>query len=257
MEEYVQSSRTHSCITLTCSHPQKLNAIGFEACQQLLKHLQDIDTQTKSQKIHSIVLKFQSTLSTSGKKISIAGGRLDQIAQDSSPIEKTKAFFEQMNKITQLLKKIPVPIVTAFDGDVIGGGAELVLFGDIRIASSEAHIYFKQLKVGMATGWGGCQRLIQLVGLSKAQKILLLSERLSARDAVAQSILHKAVSQTQLDQEVDQVTAHFATIDIQSLAAQKQMLNTQSQPEELKIFFSQLHNDTFNQLAKKFKNKGA
>ena len=94
-----------------------------------------------------------------GTKSFCSGGDLRDVR--SSLIEKGQKMSEMMNDLTLRIKNIPMFVIVGVEGAAIGGGAELVTLGDWVIASKTARIQFVQVLLGVSTGWGGGQRLLQ------------------------------------------------------------------------------------------------
>ena len=78
-----------------------------------------------------------------------------------------------MQSVLGRLEALEAPVIAAIEGVALGGGAEVSLACDMRIASEAARIAFKQVSLGIMVGWGGGQRLLRLVGRSKALRLLL------------------------------------------------------------------------------------
>jgi enoyl-CoA hydratase len=87
------------------------------------------------------------------------------------------------------IEAVDVPVIAAINGYALGGGADLALACDVRIASTGAQIGLVQAKVGLISGWNGVERLVETVGRSTAMKLLLTAERLSAREALAAGLV--------------------------------------------------------------------
>lgn len=95
----------------------------------------------------------------------------------------------KMQAILQRLAELPVPSLAAIDGDAHGGGCEVALFPDIRVAAPASRFIFKQLDMGLMTGWGGGQRLAQIVGYPRALLWLSTAATVSAGDALSQGLV--------------------------------------------------------------------
>jgi enoyl-CoA hydratase/carnithine racemase len=154
----------------------------------------------------------------------IAGGDLIELAAIADK-EQAAAYAKSMIEICLGLESLPIPVICAIDGQAIGGGVELALAADLRIASASAQFEFKQLKVGLATGYGGASRLSSLLGLSRAKGLLMLTEKLKAHDALAIGLIHKLVSDKRINDGIQALVDDLLALNANALAVQKKMLH--------------------------------
>ena len=104
------------------------------------------------------------------------------------------------------LKRLDKPVIAAVNGFALGGGCELSMVCDIRIASSNAKIGQPEVTIGIPPGWGGTQRLVKLVGPAKAKELIFTGKMISAQEAYEIGLVNKVVSlgnEDQLPPEVD------------------------------------------------------
>lgn len=87
------------------------------------------------------------------------------------------------HELTSAVAELPFPVIAALTGPAIGGGAELAMACDMRIAERRARIAFKQVRMGVTTAWGTIPRLVAAIGSSRAARLLYTAEELSAEDA--------------------------------------------------------------------------
>ncbi len=200
--------------------PERLNALGTTVAKELADSLSELTARRKLPR----ALVITATPSPSQRPIWVAGGDLHELAQlkDQS---QARAYAENLSGFIAGLDRLPIPVIVGIDGEAIGGGAELALSGDIRMATAQTSFSFKQLKVGLATGYGGANRLVTLAGLSRAQGILLLSKTMTAKDALTLGLIHEVVQDTQsLKNAILAQTQAWAELSFEALAAQKAML---------------------------------
>lgn len=112
----------------------------------------------------------------------IAGGDLRDLGALTTG-ESGAEMAALMQGVLDALAALPVPVIAALDGSAIGGGAEVALAADVRIAASDAWLAFRQIDFAVTTGWGGTQRLVGLVGRSRALHLLWTGARVTAADA--------------------------------------------------------------------------
>jgi 3-hydroxypropionyl-coenzyme A dehydratase len=97
-----------------------------------------------------------------------------------------------LNKIENLQK----PIIAAVNGFALGGGCELTMVCDIRIASSNAKLGQPEVTIGIPPGWGGTQRLLRIVGPAKAKELVFTGKMITAEEAERIGLINKVVSLT-------------------------------------------------------------
>ena len=111
-----------------------------------------------------------------------AGGDLKAYRALASRAELERVFGAARG-LLDAIEAFPLPVIAAIDGYALGGGAELALACDLRVAGAGAAIGFPQLRLGIITGWDGMERLAALAGRGTAMRLLLTGERLSAEAA--------------------------------------------------------------------------
>ncbi|WP_194175020.1 enoyl-CoA hydratase/isomerase family protein [Desulfofundulus thermobenzoicus] len=136
---------------------------------------------------------------------------------------RAKVVFEQ--KLHDLLESLPQVTIAVLRGYVLGGGCELMMPCDLRIASEGAVFGFPEVKVGGFPCSGGTQRLLRLIGVSKAKELLLLGNQITAKEAERLGLVNKVVPEECLDQEVSLWVEQLLNLPWQSLKAIKRCVN--------------------------------
>lgn len=111
-----------------------------------------------------------------------SGGDLREFAP--LPGEAAARMAGRMQRVLARIADLPVITLAVLDGPAIGGGAELSLACDLRVAQPHAYLHFAQAQLGITTGWQGAERILRLVGYSRAVEILAAAERISADRAL-------------------------------------------------------------------------
>ena len=106
-------------------------------------------------------------LTGGGDRAFVSGGDLKELDAVRTH-DDTVAMAERRRRVLDRLADLPVPVIAALNGHAIGGGAEVALAADIRIAAHDVRIGFNQVKLGVMAGWGGAERLTAVVGRGKA-----------------------------------------------------------------------------------------
>lgn len=157
----------------TINRPEKRNALSRALLSELKRVFSDFGG---GDELRVAVLRG------AGDKSFAAGGDLRELARVRTP-EDTRRMADEMHDALDAIRMFPLPVVAALNGDALGGGAELAVACDFRVAASHAHIGFIQGRLNIATAWGGGEDLMRLVGPAKALRLLAASERVDAAAA--------------------------------------------------------------------------
>lgn len=106
---------------------------------------------------------------------------------------QARAFAGTVMNALARLERIPAVVIAAIDGDVYGGGCEVISACDLRVAERGVALSFKQTRIGVASGWGGTTRLVRLVGLGAAKRLLLTGAPCSAEEALRVGLVDELV----------------------------------------------------------------
>jgi enoyl-CoA hydratase/carnithine racemase len=153
---------------LTIDRPHARNAIALDTMDQLEKAL---DAAAGAR---TLVIKG------AGERAFVSGGDLKELSALRT-VEDASAMAKRMRSICDQLANFPAPVIAALNGHAFGGGAEVAVAADIRVAADDIKIAFNQVELEIMPAWGGAERLAALVGKSKA---LLLAGTGKALDAV-------------------------------------------------------------------------
>lgn len=185
--------------------PANLNALSTGLAQQISDALTKIEKELKDEKSRSerrCVFLTAKTNAQGGRPIWIAGGDLKELANFDK--NDARSYLKQLTNLCLQIAQLPLPVVGFLNGDAIGGGAEFFSWCDLRIMSADASILYKQSAIGLAPGYGGTVRLVDLVGLSTAQKWLFLGKRIHADDCLKSGFSHEVVPVSQPKEEIFQ-----------------------------------------------------
>lgn len=237
--------------------PERLNALGTTLANELTETL-SIARRELDPEIRAIVITAE-TVVKSGVAYWIAGGDLKELA-DLKQKAEARSYAKTMRLFCEGLESLAVPVVTVLDGLAIGGGAELALAGDIRLATVRSSLDFKQLKLGLTCGYGSTSRLVNLLGKAKAQSILFSCSTLDAETASRDGLIHQLIAFTNLE-DIGLQILPLLELEPLAVAAQKKMLrlaSTQSSGDQEwadEIFESIWLNETHERNLMGFKTK--
>lgn len=168
---------------LTINQPKALNALDSEVLQELNTALTEIGSNEAIQVL---------IVTGAGEKAFVAGANIKEMSQ-KNPIEG-KEFSELGNAVFAKLSKLPQPTIAAVNGFALGGGSELALACDMRIASEAMKIGQPEVSLGIIPGFGGTQRLSRLVGVAKAKELIFTGKNIKADEAEKIGLVNKVVA---------------------------------------------------------------
>ena len=175
---------------LTLSRPKALNALNAA----LLTELNDfVDKIAKDTNVHVLII-------TGDGKAFVAGADITEMRTDNS-IGGLKNG-ELGSVVFRKIEKLAIPTIAAVNGFALGGGCELAMSCDLRIASDNAKFGQPEVGLGITPGYSGCIRLPRLVGLTKAKELIYTADIISAADAEKFGLVNKVVPVEQLMETV-------------------------------------------------------
>lgn len=184
---------------LTISNPATLNALNSNFFKEFNSFLDEIENNPE---IRILII-------TGEGKAFVAGADISEM-QDMS-IEKAYEFSEIGQSAFARLENMKIPVIAAVNGFALGGGMELALACDFRIASQKAKFGLPEVSLGLIPGYGGTQRLSRLSNLGNALFLQLTGDMISAEEALRMNIVQKVIEPEQLMA----VTENIASIILQ------------------------------------------
>lgn len=184
---------------ITISRPKAMNALNtlfFDEMNALLDEFQSDD------RISVMVL-------TGDGKAFVAGADIAEMV-DKTP-SQGQAFSEYGQKTFQRIESMPFPVIAAVNGFALGGGCELAMSCDIRIASNRAKFGQPEVSLGLIPGYAGTQRMARLIGLADALYLLYTADMIGAEEALRLKLVQKVVESDQLDEEVMKIAKTIAS----------------------------------------------
>ncbi|HEY1023517.1 MAG TPA: enoyl-CoA hydratase-related protein [Sphingobacteriaceae bacterium] len=145
-----------------------------------------------------------------GQKAFVAGADISEFAS-FSPAEGKNLASEGHSKVFDLIQNSSKPVVAAVNGFALGGGLELALACHIRVASENAKLGLPEVTLGLIPGYGGTQRLTQLVGRGKALEMILTADMINANDAFVFGLVNYVVPQDQLLSKAEEILSKILT----------------------------------------------
>lgn len=133
-----------------------------------------------------------------GSKSFVSGGDLKELARVRT-VNEASEMAVRMRSMLDRLGALPCPVVAELNGDAYGGGAEVAIAGDVRIAAADARLGFTQIRLGITPAWGGIERLTELVGRSRAMFLLMTGTVIDAEQALSWGLVDHVVPRADFD----------------------------------------------------------
>jgi enoyl-CoA hydratase len=173
---------------LTLNRPSKLNALNKNTLQELHEAFTSLE---KNEAVNVIIL------TGSGEKAFVAGADIAEFA-DFSPAQGIQLAAEGQLKIFDFIENLKKPVIAAINGFALGGGIELAMACHFRVASDNSKMGLPEVTLGLIPGYGGTQRLPQLVGKGRAMEMILTATMITAAEAKEYGLVNHVVPQTEL-----------------------------------------------------------
>jgi enoyl-CoA hydratase len=180
------------CEIWTIERPEAANALDRATSDALSRALDDLEKRV-ARGIGPRGLVIAAAARAPGQRAVFLSGadlrELKAIAHDT----EARHFAARMVALLRQVEALPILVVAAISGDVYGGGCELVTACDVRVCERGVQFSFKQTRMGLTTGWGGTTRLVKLVGLGAAKRLLLTGIPCDAEDALRIGLVDELV----------------------------------------------------------------
>ena len=171
--EYLLIDREPPIAIITINRPQVLNALSQEVLDELSLAIDELNADTQ---IGALIL------TGAGQKAFVAGADISQF-NDLTTMSQAAEFARRGQAVLDRIERLPKPVIAAINGYALGGGCELAMACDIRIAADTARLGQPEINLGIIPGYGGTQRLPRLVGRGMAKYLVLTGEHISAEEA--------------------------------------------------------------------------
>lgn len=186
--ENILAEANEGIAVITINRPTKLNALNKATIEELHKAFKALDADSSVKVI---------IVTGSGEKAFVAGADISEFANFSvSEGEKLAAKGQEL--LFDFVQNLSTPVIAAVNGFALGGGLELAMAAHFRIASDNAKMGLPEVSLGVIPGYGGTQRLPQLVGKGRAMEMIMTAGMVSAEDAKAYGLVNHVVPQAEL-----------------------------------------------------------
>ncbi len=195
--ENVLLEKSDHVATITINRPDKLNALNGPTRCELIDVLNDL---RNDQDVRVVII-------TGAGKAFIAGADISEF-EGRTPVDQFRVMKEPT--VFEAVEMFPKPVIAAINGFCLGGGCELAMACDIRVASNKAKLGQPEVNLGIIPGGGGTQRLPRLVGLGNAYKLLFTGDMITAAEAHRIGLVDEVVEADKLLERVSQLANSIA-----------------------------------------------
>lgn len=175
-------------LTITINRPNQLNALNLVAISELHNAFSEADSDSDTKAI---------IVTGSGTRAFVAGADIKEFAHFN--VDQGRDLSKNGHDLLfNFIENLSTPVIAAINGFALGGGLELAMATHFRIASDNAKMGLPEVSLGVIPGYGGTQRLPQLVGKGRAMELILTANMLSANDAKECGLVNHVVTQEEL-----------------------------------------------------------
>lgn len=199
--------------TLTLNRPEVLNALNDRVFNELAEATSKLAADPS---VRVVII-------TGGEKVFAAGADIGQMVT-ATAVDVTTGD-KPSHRAFHLIETMPKPVIAAIAGYALGGGCELTLVADIRIAAENAQFGLPEIKLGILPGAGGTQRLPRLIGEGRAKELIFSGDFIKADEALRIGLVNKVVPTDQLFEEAKKMAKRFVDRGAVALRLAKSAVN--------------------------------
>jgi len=213
--EHLLIDREDNVAVLTINRPEKYNALNDEVVEEISAAMDEL---AADEEVRAIVI------TGAGDKAFISGADIGML-RDLQKSGDAVANSRRGQAMTLKVENLPKPVIAAVNGYALGGGLELAMACDIRLASENARLGQPEIGLGVSPGYGGTQRLPRLVGKGMAKLLIFTGDMIDAQEALRIGLVQRVVPQAELLTEAKALAGKLAAKSPLTLAACKEAIN--------------------------------
>ena len=213
-ESLVSMRREGDVVWLTIERPDVMNCLSFPTLRRFRTLLEELREDLS---IRCMVI------TGSGERAFCAGADLKE--RKTMPTERVPLFVKNIRGLMDDVERMPQPTIAAVNGFAFGGGTELMLACDLRVAAAHAKFGLTETSLAIIPGAGGTQRLPRLIGKSRAKDLILTGRRLEADEAERIALVNRVASEGALADAVDAVAQQIASNGPVAVRAAKEAID--------------------------------
>lgn len=214
----ILTEKKDGVLWINFNRPHRMNAFDLEMLNDLSLAFKEAELD---EEVRCVVIKGV------GDRAFSSGADFTMFA-DLTPAA-TLNILEKGQQLMGRIEGASKPYIAAIHGYCLGGGLEFALACDFRVADESAQLGNPEIKRGLIPGWGGTQRLSRVVGLAKAKELIMIGDRITAKDALKIGLVHKVVSVGKLEEEVKALAQRMVEGPPVALKLAKRTINLSAQ----------------------------
>ncbi|MDZ4665278.1 MAG: enoyl-CoA hydratase-related protein [Bacteroidota bacterium] len=199
--ELVLAEIKNGVLLITVNRPDKLNSLNKQTIEDLHETLVEAENMKE---VNSVII------TGAGQKAFVAGADIAEFANYSVEQGKQLSSIGHF-KIFNFIENFTKPVIAAVNGFALGGGLELAMACHIRVVSDNAKMGLPEVSLGVIPGYGGTQRLAQLVGKGKAFEMIVTADMIGAQDALKWGLANYVTTQEELLKKCFEITSKIQT----------------------------------------------
>ena len=211
----ISTSKNEGVCIVKINRPSKLNAMNVDVAKEIISTFKELD---KDDSVRVIILTGE------GDKAFSAGADIEYMSKISP--DESEVYAKLGQEVTATIENVTKPTIAAVNGFALGGGCEVAMSCDIRIASDNAKLGQPEVTIGIPPGWGGTQRLIRIVGIAKAKELVFSGKMIKASEAKEIGLVNNVVSQESLMEEAMNMAKAIAANASLAVHMSKSAINT-------------------------------
>ncbi len=215
MSEIVRWQTDGSIGIITLDRPERLNALS----QPVLERLSEVLTEEAADDRIRVVV-----ITGAGDRAFVAGADLGTMKGMNQ--EEARAWSLLGQRTFALIEDLPKPVIAAINGFALGGGSEIALACDIRLASETAVLGQPEVTLGLPPGFGGTYRLAEVVGVGRARELIMTGRQVDAEEALSMGLVSEVVAPEQLMDRALSLAKKLAANGPQALAHAKRAMSS-------------------------------
>lgn len=213
--ENILTEENEGILQITINRPSKLNALNRDTIQEL----HEAFTEAREDQDIKVII-----LTGSGEKAFVAGADISEFA-DFSAEEGKKLAADGQAKLFDFVANFPKPVIAAVNGFALGGGLELAMAAHFRIASDNAKMGLPEVSLGVIPGYGGTQRLPQLIGKGRAMEMIMTAGMIDANQALQYNLVNHVTEQEELIEFAEGIAAKIMKNSMVAISAAIRSVN--------------------------------
>lgn len=198
--ENILVEKKEAIAQITINRPSKLNALNKATIEELHQAFKALEQDKSTRAI---------IITGSGEKAFVAGADISEFA-DFNEQQGAALAAKGQELLFDFVANLTKPVIAAVNGFALGGGLELAMAAHIRIASDNAKMGLPEVTLGVIPGYGGTQRLPQLVGKGRANEMIMTAQMIDAQTALSYGLVNHVTAQSELLQKAEEIAQKIA-----------------------------------------------